>query len=120
MGYYIWQIKLLKLVKDRSSKDIDTNQNEEETKKLETRTSLDDNTDDDEDKDPTTDKEESVCVKKMTFILAQMGEICKKKGVLRVFWLSLRTTSQCESWKVVQLCTSGSCVTELMLKIGCT
>ena len=55
----------LKLVKDRSSKDIDTNQNEEETKKLETRTSLDDNTDDDEDKDPTTDKEESVCVKKV-------------------------------------------------------
>ena len=55
----------LKLVRDRSIKDIDTNQNEEETKKLETRKSLDDNTDDDEDNDPSPDKEESVCVKKV-------------------------------------------------------
>jgi len=72
----------LKLVKDRSSKDIDTNQNEEETKKLETRTSLDDNTDDDEDKDPTTDKEESVCVKKVMQVPRTVWEdkiVCQHK-----------------------------------------
>ena len=55
----------LKLVKDRSIKDIDTNLNEEETKTVEARKSLDDNTDDDEDVDPPPDKEESVCVKKI-------------------------------------------------------
>ena len=55
----------LKLVKDRSIKDIDTNLNEDGTKKFETRKSLDDNTDDDEDIDPPPDKEESVCVKKI-------------------------------------------------------
>ena len=55
----------LKLVKDRSIKDIDTNLNEDGTKNSETRKSLDDNTDDDEDIDPPPDKEESVCVKKV-------------------------------------------------------
>ena len=55
----------LKLVKDRSIKDIDTNLNEDGTKTSETRKSLDDNTDDDEDIDPPPDKEESVCVKKV-------------------------------------------------------
>ena len=55
----------LKLVKDRSIKDIDTNLNDDGTKKFETRKSLDDNTDDDEDIDPPPDKEESVCVKKI-------------------------------------------------------
>ena len=55
----------LKLVKDRSIKDIDTNLDEDGTKKFETRKSLDDNTDDDEDIDPPSDKEESVCVKKI-------------------------------------------------------
>ena len=54
-----------KLVKDRSIKDIDTNLNDDGTKKFETRKSLDDNTDDDEDIDPPPDKEESVCVKKI-------------------------------------------------------
>ena len=51
------------------------------------------------------------------------GEICKNVVSLpeSFLWLSLRTTSQCcsESWKVVQLCTSGSVgVSQLMLKIG--
>ena len=55
----------LKLVKDRSIKDIDTNLNDDETKTSEARKSLDDNTDDDEDIDPPPDKEESVCVKKI-------------------------------------------------------
>ena len=55
----------LKLVKDRSIKDIDTNLNDDGTKTFETRKSLDDNTDDDEDIDPPPDKEESVCVKKI-------------------------------------------------------
>jgi len=65
----------LKLVKDRSIKDIDTNLNDEETKKFETKKSLDDNTDDDEDRDPPPDKEESVCVKKIMQVPETVWEV---------------------------------------------